>query len=802
MKITARLALAVVAIGSAYAAHPADAQTIVTLGTPLTGPRSLTLDSQRNVIVSTSDFNIEEIAAAGNYATVSPVGNGLTLPTSVAVDAAGDIFVLDTDHNSVRKFLASSFPNPSFSGSLLITGNFKAPAGIALDASGNLFVADTGNGVVKELLAPGYTTVATVGSGFTAPHGVALDANANLFVADAGANAVVEFKAPAYTAATTLGSGFSAPAGVAVDKAGDVFVADAGNNAVKEIPKGGSLVTLGSGFKAPGGVSVDSNANLFVADTGNSAVKELTKASSYATTLTLGPPGPGAFKQPAGIVVDSSADVFVADTGTATIKAMLVAFPNYEIVDTLISGLPLGQPFGVAVATSTTVGVSDNVFFADTADSVIKEIVGASQDTIIDTLGAVITGPGGVTLDASANIFVADAANVYEFTAASNYTTKKVLGTGFNHPLRLAVDASGDVFVADTGNNAVKEILPSGAQKTLGGGFNQPSGIALDAAGDVFVADSGNDEVKELTVAGGFATAAPVGSGFNHPADVAVDGSGNIFVADEGNNAVKEILAAPATVFAAVLPGSRSVEVGHPATIFASMVNSGTATLNDCSVSLPASAPAGLTMSYQTTNPATNALTGKPNTPTTLPGNNGLATFFLAFQGTAPFSAPGLPLDFNCAGTGLIQTAAIVPGVDTVDLVMSATPIADIIALAATPTNNGVISVPVNGAAAFAVASFNVSVTGNITVSADTGAATLPATLSICQSNPANGQCLAPPSPTVSLSYAGGAAPTFSIFVTSTAAIPFSPATSRVFVRFEDSTGGLHGSTSVAIDSP
>ena len=139
---------------------------------------------------------------------------------------------------------------------------------------------------------------------------------------------------------------------------------------------------------------------------------------------------------------------------------------------------------------------------------------------------------------------------------------------------------------------------------------------------------------------------------------------------------------------------------------------------------------------------------------------------------------------------------------DTVDLVMSSTPIADIIALAATATNNGIIAVPVNGNGAFAVASDNVGVVDTITVSADTGSATLPLILDVCQSNPSNGSCLAAPTPTVSLSFAGGATPTFSIFLSSTGSIPFSPGTSRVFVRFKDASGGLHGSTSVAVQSP
>jgi hypothetical protein len=250
-----------------------------------------------------------------------------------------------------------------------------------------------------------------------------------------------------------------------------------------------------------------------------------------------------------------------------------------------------------------------------------------------------------------------------------------------------------------------------------------------------------------------------------------------------------------------VLPGSRSVQVGSPATIYATMINAGPGALENCQVTLPPSAPAGLTMSYQTTNSSTNALTGTPNTPVTIPGNNGVQSFFLAFQGTSPFSAPGMPLNFQCSRNGGLQAAAIIPGVDTFDLVMSSTPIADIIALAATPTNNGLIEVPVGGVGAFAVASINVGVTGDITVSADTGTASLPAAVTLCQSNPSTGQCLAAPSASVSLSYAGGASPTFSIFVQSSGAIAFSPGSSRVFVRFKDSSGGLHGSTSVAIES-
>jgi len=53
----------------------------------------------------------------------------------------------------------------------------------------------------------------------------------------------------------------------------------------------------------------------------------------------------------------------------------------------------------------------------------------------------------------------------------------------------------------------------------------------------------------------------------------------------------------------------------------------------------------------------------------------------------------------------------------------------------------------------------------------------------------------------VPLSIAAGAAPTFSVFVQATAPIALDPANARIFVRFKDAAGGLHGSTSVAVTS-
>ena len=41
----------------------------------------------------------------------------------------------------------------------------------------------------------------------------------------------------------------------------------------------------------------------------------------------------------------------------------------------------------------------------------------------------------------------------------------------------------------------------------------------------------------------------------------------------------------------------------------------------------------------------------------------------------------------------------------------------------------------------------------------------------------------------------------FSVFLQASGPIALDPASSRIFVRFKDSSGGLHGSTSVAVET-
>jgi hypothetical protein len=251
---------------------------------------------------------------------------------------------------------------------------------------------------------------------------------------------------------------------------------------------------------------------------------------------------------------------------------------------------------------------------------------------------------------------------------------------------------------------------------------------------------------------------------------------------------------APAALVAAVLPSSRSVQVGHPATAFATVINPGLATAHGVGIVLNTSIPANFT--FQTTDPATNQVTGTPNTPVDIPAGKS-QTFLIALTPTDVFA----PTDVAFAFGG--GNAPVLSGIDTLLLSASATPVSDIVALAATVGNTGIVNLPgPNGNGAFAVATVNVGAAGQITVSADTGTTPLPATIFICQTNPGTGQCVNPASPTTSpvvTTINAGETPTFGIFVAGSGTIPFNPAANRIFVRFKDATATTRGSTSVAV---
>ncbi len=235
------------------------------------------------------------------------------------------------------------------------------------------------------------------------------------------------------------------------------------------------------------------------------------------------------------------------------------------------------------------VGDGTNTVRKITPTGVVTTVAGiantaGSQDG--PAASATFNGIGGVAVDSSGTLYVADSGNytIRKITTSGAVSTlagsagiqASVDGTGsaarFYDPENLAVDAAGNVWVADGQGDTIREVTPAGVVTTFAGEagiagfangtgtgaqFNDPLGIAVDASGNLYVGDGGNNAVRKITSAGVVTTLAGSAFGssgssdgtgssarFNTPTGVGVDSLGNVFVADEGNATIREVTAA------------------------------------------------------------------------------------------------------------------------------------------------------------------------------------------------------------------------------------------------------------------
>lgn len=471
-------------------------------------PLGLAVDHADNLYVADFANNeIRRITPAGEVTTFaggaeSGSNDGTTTdarffePEGVAIDPAGNVFVADSENHTIREItpdgLVSTLAGlPGVPGSADGTGHdarFNLPGRIAVDGAGNVYVPDTSNHTIRQVTAAGVvTTVAgragAIGSAdgtgaaarFVGPSGVAIDGAGALFVNDESAirkltpdGAVTTFAGTAAEIGSTDGAGpdarFGDLGGLAVDSAGNTYVADTSNNTIRRIDVKATVATVagtagafgsqdGTGtaarFDTPASVTVDGAGNVFIADFGNSTIRKLSTAglvTTYAGVPGVFGSGDGAaghFNGPNGLASDAAGNLFVTDFANETIRMIATTHRISTVAGTV------GR-FG------STDGAGGAALFSD---------------------------PGGIAIDATGNLFVADTGNATVRKIAPAGVTTTLAGTAgvlgsadgtgaaasFLAPTGIAVDGAGNAYVADPASATIRRITPTGATTTLAG---------------------------------------------------------------------------------------------------------------------------------------------------------------------------------------------------------------------------------------------------------------------------------------------------------------------------------------------
>jgi hypothetical protein len=344
------------------------------------------------------------------------------------------------------------------------------------------------------------------------------------------------------------------PSSIAVDGAGNLYIADSLHNRIRMVCASTTSATIqGTSCTGAGIIST-------IAGNGNPAY---TGDGGVAASATLSNPG--------GVALDGAGNLYIADSGNNAIRMITAA----------------------TGAIGTIAGNSKGTVCGGGSDAV-GDGCAATQATL--------NQPEGVTLDPSANLYIADTNNhrMREVNAATG-VIMTIAGNGFtnangtggyngdgiaatsaelNFPYAVAFDAAGNMYIPDSANHRIREVIAvngaitaSSTIATFAGNGNagatactatpvaanqadvwSPSGVAVDAAGNVYIAETQNAAIRKVSAATGLiSTLAENGCGDFYagglfqsvqlygPVGLFLDGSGNLYVADTLDMVVREI---------------------------------------------------------------------------------------------------------------------------------------------------------------------------------------------------------------------------------------------------------------------
>jgi uncharacterized protein (TIGR03437 family) len=539
-------------------------------------------------------YRIETVAGSGWMGDGGPAAAAqIGAVQGIAADRLGNLYLSDTDNHRVRRVDAKGVIStvagtgtPGFSGDggAATAAQLNLPYGLAADAAGYLYIADLGNSRVRRVAPDGaISTVAGNGSKGSAAEGVTAT------------------QAPLLT-----------PRNVAVDSVGNLYISEFEGHRVRRVSLDGKMSTVaGDGVAGlggdnglatvaqlsyPAGLAVDSAGAVYVADSGNGRIRKILPSGSITTVL--GATAATALETPTAVAVDSAGTLFVVDSAVVVrSRTASGAWINYAGTGVAGFGGDGGPATAARLTSPRDVAASGGaVYIADgtrvryvDASGIIRTLAGDGYMHAIGDGGlatsAVLFDPNAVALDASANLFIADAGtervrrvsgagimNTLAGTGVAGFGSEPVLASTapLDNPSGVARDPAGGVIIADSTNNRIREVGLDGRIRTIVGNgsaglapegapplqapLGAPRGICVDTTGDIYIVDTANHRVllaapgANLRTAAGNGVPGDVGDSglarlaeLNLPTACALDSSGNLYIADTGSHRIRKM---------------------------------------------------------------------------------------------------------------------------------------------------------------------------------------------------------------------------------------------------------------------
>ncbi len=315
-------------------------------------------------------------------------------------------------------------------------------------------------------------------------------------------------------------------------------------------------------------MAVDATGDLFVADSGNCRVVEVASArrtpwgqavAPHRLYSVVGRSCPGPLGAPTGVAVDAAGDLYVA--APATHRVWVVAAHS-------------GERLGTTVRVGHLVAV---------AGSGRSGLAGDRGPATAASLGA----PTGVAVDATGDLFVADARDCVVWEVPAHDLNAFGLAMRAGHIYRVA----GSGHCATLGSSPT-ELGEGGLARDAE--LSDPTSVAVDPHGNLLIDDRGDNEIREVALSSGTYFGVPIAAGhigtvagtavgtgayggdgtlataptavLDFPFGIAVDRSGNLYIADGYSRAVRVVASSTGNVLGMpVQAGTLATVAGPPA---------------------------------------------------------------------------------------------------------------------------------------------------------------------------------------------------------------------------------------------